>query len=127
LENYTRLDPTRRWTPRAIGEFLGVAGGGAQIVGGPAEAADQLERWFDEAGIDGFNITDPMPLRTFREFNRHVLPELRRRGRVRECYDGATYRERFHGAGQPRLRADHPGSRYRNLETLIETNELSEA
>jgi FMN-dependent oxidoreductase (nitrilotriacetate monooxygenase family) len=123
LEAYTKLDPTRRWTPRAIGEFLGIAGGGAEIVGGPAKAADQLERWFDEAGIDGFNITDPMPLKTYRDFNSHVLPELRRRGRVRESYDGATYREQFRGAGQPRLSTDHPGSRYRDPANFLDARE----
>ena len=127
LETYTRLDPSRRWTPRAIGEFLGIAGGGVEIVGGPVSAADQLERWFDEAGIDGFNITDPMPLRTFPDFNRHVLPELRRRGRVRERYDGATYRERFRGAGQPRLPYDHPGSRHRELGRLNDAQDLTSA
>jgi len=127
LETYTRLDPSRRWTPRAIGEFLGIAGGGADIVGGPVSAADQLERWFDEAGIDGFNITDPMPLRTFPDFNRHVLPELRRRGRVRERYDGVTYRERFRGAGQPRLSDDHPGSRHRELGRLNDAQDLTPA
>lgn len=115
LEIYTRLDPTRRWTPRAISEFLGLSGGGAEIVGGPARAADQLESWFDEAGIDGFNITDPMPLKTYPDFNRHVLPELHRRRRVRERCEGTTYRESFYGAGQQRAPDDHPASAYRNL------------
>jgi long-chain alkane monooxygenase len=126
LEMYTKLDPTRRWTPRAIGEFLGIAGGGAEIVGGPVKAADELERWFDEAGIDGFNITDPMPLKTFRDFNRHVLPQLRRRGRVRERYDGPTFREQFYGAQQPRLPSDHPGSRWRDLNYLTERQDKKE-
>ncbi|NTG04882.1 LLM class flavin-dependent oxidoreductase [Agrobacterium rhizogenes] len=112
LDLYTKLDPTTRWTPRAIGEFLGISGGGAQIVGGPQSAADQLEQWFDEAGIDGFNITDPAPLSTYRDFNQFLLPELRKRGRVRESYDGGTYRESLYGAGQTRLRADHPGHSY---------------
>lgn len=113
LEIYTRLDPARRWTPRAIGEFLGISGGGAEFVGGPAPVADQIERWFDEAGIDGFNITDPMPLKTYADFNAFVLPELRRRGRVRERYEGTTYRESFYGAGQKRAPDDHPASAYR--------------
>ncbi len=115
LDMYTRLDPTRRWTPRAIGEFLGLAGGGALIVGGPVTAADQLEEWFEEAGIDGFNLTDPMPLQTYPEFNAFVLPELRRRGRVRERYEGTTFRENLYGAGHRRLPDDHPASRHRDL------------
>lgn len=108
LDLYTKLDPTTRWTPRAIGEFLGIAGGGAKIVGGPVSAADQLEKWFDEADIDGFNLTDPMPLATYREFNAHVLPELRRRGRVRQSYEGSTYRESLYGEGRSTVRSDHP-------------------
>nr|WP_321985174.1 NtaA/DmoA family FMN-dependent monooxygenase [uncultured Lichenicoccus sp.] len=114
LDMYTRLDPGTRWTPRAIAEFLGVGGGGAMIIGGPATAADELERWFEEGGLDGFNLTDPMPLQTYPEFNRFVLPELRRRGRVRRTYDGTTLRENLYGAGRKRLPPDHPGSNYRH-------------
>jgi hypothetical protein len=73
LDMYTRLDPDKRWTPRAIAEFLGIGGGGAVIVGGPTTVADELERWFEEGGIDGFNMTDPMPLQTYPEFNQFVL------------------------------------------------------
>lgn len=92
-----------------------MAGGGAEIVAGPVRAADQLESWFDEAGIDGFNITDPMPLRSYRDLNAFVLPKMRRRGHVREHYDGTTYRESFYGAGQKRAPDDHPASANRRL------------
>ncbi|MET0747134.1 MAG: LLM class flavin-dependent oxidoreductase [Rhizobium sp.] len=118
LEMFTRLDPERVWTPRAIGEFLGLAGGGALIVGGPVSAADQLEKWFDEAGIDGFNLTDPFPLQTYREFNTFVLPELRRRGRARTAYDGTTFRESLFGVGNQRLPDSHPAGKRRNLASL---------
>jgi FMN-dependent oxidoreductase (nitrilotriacetate monooxygenase family) len=125
LDVYTRLDPTTRWTPRAIGEFLGLAGGGALIVGGPETAADQLEQWFDKAGIDGFNITDPAPLRTYSDFNRFLLPELQKRGRVRSSYDGATYRENLYGAGQARLRDDHPAHSYANRHSAASRPETA--
>ncbi|MGV8950513.1 MAG: LLM class flavin-dependent oxidoreductase [Cypionkella sp.] len=116
LEMYTKLDPDRRWTPRAIGEFLGIAGGGAEFVGGPAKVADEIEAWVDESGIDGFNVTDPMPLRSFADFGTYVLPELRRRGRARTGYEGSTYRENLYGAGQSRLRDDHPGHAFRRVQ-----------
>ncbi|KKC37978.1 5,10-methylene tetrahydromethanopterin reductase [Devosia epidermidihirudinis] len=117
LEMYTKLDPERRWTPRAIGEFLGIAGGGAEFVGSGNTVADEIEAWVDASGIDGFNITDPMPLRSFADFGTFVLPELRRRGRARTHYEGKTYRESLYGAGQPRLRSDHPGRAFRYSTT----------
>ncbi|MBL7253150.1 LLM class flavin-dependent oxidoreductase [Paractinoplanes lichenicola] len=113
LELFTTLDPTRRWTPRAIAEFVGVGGGGPVIVGSPATVADELERWIDEAGIDGFNIADPIPPVTFRDFTDLVVPELQRRGRVWTDYEGSTLRESFHGPGVTRVRPDHPAAQYR--------------
>ena len=117
LEVFTRLDPTRQWTPRAIAEFVGVSGGGPLFVGSPSQVSDQLERWMEEADIDGFNITDPVPPVTLRDFVDLVVPELQRRGRVWTRYEGDTLRESFLGPGQARLPADHPGAAYRRLLT----------
>lgn len=115
VEVFTRMDPTRTWTPRAIAEFVGVGGGGPVIVGTPATVADELERWIDVAGIDGFNIADPIPPAGIRDVVDLVVPELQRRGRVWADYpdDGGTLRERFHGSGQERVRDDHPAARFR--------------
>ncbi len=113
LEVFTRLDPSRRWTPRAIAEFVGVGGGGPVIVGSPSTVADALERWVDEAGIDGFNIADPVPPVTLRDFVDLVVPELQRRGRVWHDYAGDSLREYFQGAGQPRLPPQHPAAAWR--------------
>ncbi|MDX6741430.1 LLM class flavin-dependent oxidoreductase [Actinocorallia sp. A-T 12471] len=111
VELFTTLDPTRKWTPRAIGEFVGVGGGGPVLVGSPATVADELERWMDEADVDGFNVADPVPPTGHRDFVDLVVPELRRRSLVWSAYEGATLRERF--TGSPRLGEDHPGSRHR--------------
>ena len=111
VEVFTTLDPTRAWTPRAIGEFVGVGGGGPVMVGSPATVADELERWMDEADVDGFNIADPVPPAGHRDFVNLVVPELRRRGRVWPSYEGKTFRERF--TGRPRIGADHPAYAYR--------------
>lgn len=113
VEVFTKLDPTRTWTPRAIGEFVGVGGGGPLFIGSPATVADGLERWIEEAGVDGFNLADPVPPVTYRDFVDLVVPELRRRGRVWDRYEGATLREYFHGPGQARVRDDHPAAAYR--------------
>lgn len=111
LDAYTKLDPDTVWTPRLIGENLGLAGGGALIVGGPQRAADQLQDWFESSGVDGFNVTDAMPLENYAAINRWLLPELRRRGLARDSYAGSTYRENLFGAGRSRLSADHPAHR----------------
>lgn len=116
VEVFTKLDPTRTWTPRAIGEFVGVGGGGPVFVGSPATVADGLERWIDEAGVDGFNLADPVPPVTYRDFVDLVVPELRRRGRVWEDYEGSTLREHFRGVGHPRVADDHPAAAYRRAK-----------
>jgi alkanesulfonate monooxygenase SsuD/methylene tetrahydromethanopterin reductase-like flavin-dependent oxidoreductase (luciferase family) len=113
VELFTTLDPTRRWTPREIARFVGVGGGGPVIVGSPQTVADELERWIDEADIDGFNIADPVPPVTLRDTVDLVVPELQRRGRVWREYEGSTLREYLQGPGQQRVRDDHPAAAYR--------------
>jgi len=115
VEVFTRLDPTRTWTPRALAEFVGVGGGGPVFVGSPATVADQLTEWVELSGVDGFNIADPVPPVTFRDFVDLAVPELQRRGLVWAEYEGETLRERFHGVGQKRVRSDHPAAAYRTV------------
>ncbi|MFD7133050.1 LLM class flavin-dependent oxidoreductase [Streptomyces sp. NPDC059894] len=113
VEVFTRLDPTRTWTPREIADFVGVGGGGPVVVGSPSTVADELERWIDAAGVDGFNIADPVTPVTLRDFVDLVVPELQRRGRVWTEYEGGTLREYLGRPGHPRLPADHPGAAHR--------------
>lgn len=113
VEGFTRLDPTRTWTPRALAEFVGVGGGGPVIVGSPATVADELERWVEEADLDGFNIADPVPPVSLRDFVDLVVPELQRRGRVWREYEGETLREYFRGPGEPRVPDTHPAAAHR--------------
>jgi long-chain alkane monooxygenase len=117
VDAFTRRDPTRRWTPREIGEFVAVSGGGPLFVGSPPQIADELERWMDQAEIDGFNIADPVPPVTLRDFVDLVVPELQRRGRVWARYEGDSLRESLLGAGQVRIRDDHPAARHRRVST----------
>jgi FMN-dependent oxidoreductase (nitrilotriacetate monooxygenase family) len=117
VEAFTRRDPTRQWTPRQIGEFVAVSGGGPLFVGSPQQIADELERWMDEAEVDGFNIADPVPPATLRDFVDLVVPELQRRGRVWIDYEGHSLRESLLGAGQVRIRDDHPAAGYRGAPT----------
>jgi FMN-dependent oxidoreductase (nitrilotriacetate monooxygenase family) len=98
----------RQWTFRDMCEYLKLASVAPLIVGTPAQVADELERWIDEGDIDGFNLIPIDQPGTFADFVDLVVPELRRRGRARERYDGSTLRENLYGSGQRRLPSDHP-------------------
>lgn len=76
------------------------------VVGTPKEIVDQMEHWVDSDGADGFNITPTHLPGAFDDFAEMILPELRRRGRFREEYEGSTLRENL---GVPT-----PESRYAN-------------
>ncbi|WP_250213735.1 LLM class flavin-dependent oxidoreductase [Acrocarpospora catenulata] len=116
LANFTKLDPSRRWTPRQVAEYMALAGFGPFVVGSPAQVADELERWCEQAGIDGFNLVDIIPGQSFREFGELVMPELVARGRRPDPASGKTgltLRERIFGGGMARVRDDHPAARHR--------------
>ena len=75
--------------------------------------ADELERWMDESGCDGFNLVPVTQPHGFAEFADLVVPELQRRGRMPSHYAGQTLRERHFGVGQQRLDSKHVA--YRSL------------
>lgn len=84
------------------------------VAGTPSVVADEIERWLDEDGIDGINLRQYHSFDTARDFGELVVPELRRRGRLREGYvPGETLRERIFGPGRARLPSTHFGARYR--------------
>lgn len=49
------------WTPRKIGSMMGMGLNATSPVGTAAEVADVLERWMDEADLDGFNLQRELP------------------------------------------------------------------
>lgn len=55
--------------------------------------ADALKESFVAYGADGFNIMSPILPSGLEDFVTLVLPELRKRGCVRQDYQGATLRE----------------------------------
>ncbi|KAK7973415.1 xenobiotic compound family monooxygenase [Apiospora saccharicola] len=101
------------WTKRRIVEYLSLGGLMAKAVGGPKTVADELERWVEVAGVDGFNLAHITNPGSFEDIIEFLLPELRARGLfgvdVKE--EGATAREVF--VGSRRLPEDHPGSKYK--------------
>src|SRR5690606_30676170 len=83
------------------------------VAGTPKVVADEIELWLDEAGIDGINLRQYHSFDTARDFAELVVPELRRRGRLRE--EGAaptSLRDRLFDRGD-RLPDNHIGTRYR--------------
>ncbi|MEZ2410326.1 LLM class flavin-dependent oxidoreductase [Bosea sp. RCC_152_1] len=75
--------------------YLRIAGarGHWQIIGTPAQIADELEHHFVSGGADGFNIMPPQLPGGLDDFIELVVPELRRRGLFREAYEGTTLRD----------------------------------
>ena len=116
---------------KTIAEFLSTMSGFHRqpfmAVGSPADVADEIESWLDEHDIDGINLVQYHSPDTASDFIEFAVPELRRRGRLREAYTpGETLRERVHGAG-PRVAETHPAARFRggrDLEVAIESERL---
>jgi FMN-dependent oxidoreductase (nitrilotriacetate monooxygenase family) len=61
------------------------------FVGSPVTVADQMQRWFEDRALDGYNIRVGHPDQ-FRRFTGEVLPILRERGLVRDEYEADTLR-----------------------------------
>ncbi|WP_428419479.1 LLM class flavin-dependent oxidoreductase [Methylibium sp.] len=110
LAAFSQADPARRWTVRDAAEFIGLGGRGPVIVGGPQQVADELERWVDETGIDGFNLTYALAHETMRDVVELVVPELQRRGRYATEYTPGPLRHKLFGRGA-RLAPQHAARR----------------
>ncbi|KAF4541789.1 Luciferase-like protein [Lasiodiplodia theobromae] len=105
-----------KWTKKVLAEHLIVGGLGGTIVGTPERVADELERWVEEADVDGFNIAYAIMPQSFTDVIDLLIPELRRRGTFWDGYPfppGTTLRETLSGVRGQKLPADdHPASRY---------------
>ena len=111
LNLFTKLDPTRKWTPADIANHMSIGGVEPVLVGSPETVADEIERWVDEGDLDGINLSYAVTPHDIEAFVDTVVPELQRRGRVWKEYEGETLREYVAGPGNRRLSPTHPGSR----------------
>jgi len=107
LDYFQKVDPKRSWTMEDIGRYMSVGSINPKIIGSPQTVADELERWMEEADVDGFNLVPVVQPGGFRDFVELVVPELQRRGRMRTSYDGATLRANFFQEGADRLPPNH--------------------
>lgn len=113
VDYFLKLDPSKQWTPRDIGEYLAIGGTSPVIVGGPETVANTLLSWVEETGVDGFNLAPAVKFQDIKNFAEYVVPELQRRGLMRTAYEGTTLREHLFGQGHIRLPDDHPATQYR--------------
>ncbi|WP_128475934.1 LLM class flavin-dependent oxidoreductase [Halorussus pelagicus] len=109
INAFTKNDPDRDWTVEEVAEFAGLGSTSPVVVGNPEQVADVLQHWYEDVGVDGFNVKEIVRPGTLRDFVDMVVPELRERGLVREGYEGETLRENlFEKEGRTGLAEDHP-------------------
>lgn len=87
-----RIIETKRPTVRELLGYLAAGGGHATFIGTPEQIADEIERWVDGGGADGFNLMPPALPAGVDDFVDQVVPVLQERGRFRTGYDAATLR-----------------------------------
>lgn len=100
------------WNKTRIVDYLLLGGMMPKVVGSGKIVVDQLEKWAEEADVDGFNLSHATNPGSFEDIIEFVIPELQRRGlfrpKMEECL---TARGSFFG--QSALLPEHYGSRFR--------------
>ena len=96
-------------TVREWGEALAIGGAANVVTGSPTTVADELERWQQETGVDGFNLAYTVMPECFEDFVTLVVPELQRRGCLKQSYTPGTLRQKLFSDGD-RLQAPHPAA-----------------
>lgn len=104
----------KAWTVRDVIRKRSIGGLGPVLVGGPQTVADELERWVDEGGVDGFNLAYAVTPASTTDFIDFVVPELRRRGRAQTDYAPGPLREKLLGDPNGRVRDSHPAAQWRS-------------
>ena len=83
---------------------------GQFLTGTPEQIADALQEW-QEAGVDGFNLTYSVTPGTFVDFIDGVVPVLQARDLMQKEYSPESLRQKIFGF--PRLPERHPAAAYR--------------
>ncbi|MDR3508590.1 MAG: LLM class flavin-dependent oxidoreductase [Caulobacteraceae bacterium] len=104
VEMARRENLTIRQLAQRVGSY-----GGLAFVGTASTIADEMQRWLDEEGSDGFNIMFPYLPQGLDDFVEQVVPELQSRGIFRTEYEGATLRENL-GLARPANRFFEPAA-----------------
>jgi len=112
VDRFTIADPDRVWTIGEVAEFVGIGGAGPLIVGSPRRVADELEKWMEDTGVDGFNLMYTVMPECMTDFVGLVVPELQQRGVYKADYTPGTLREKLLG-GAARTSLPHPSAVFR--------------
>ncbi len=95
LSNVQALRSGPALTKRGFAERLSLGGRQTPVVGSPAEVADAMQGWVDEADLDGFVLARTVTPECFVDFVDLVVPELQRRGVYKTAYAEGTLREKL--------------------------------
>lgn len=103
-----------KWTPRSLGNFQAIGGSGTFIAGSAATVADEMERWINVGGVDGFNVGHVVVPGAWEDVVDLLIPELERRGYNQDYpVENGTARENLYATpGDAKVRKDHPGSKF---------------
>lgn len=83
---------------------------GFEAVGTPGEIADRLHEWSKAGMVDGFTVLPPLVPENVDAFVDDVIPELRKRGLIRDKYEGTTLREHLGFPKPPHPEAQAAGA-----------------
>ncbi|OQN98883.1 hypothetical protein B0A48_15229 [Cryoendolithus antarcticus] len=102
-----------KWTKKLVLQHLAISGAHERAIGSPTTVANILQKWVDEAQIDGFHISYATTPGTFEAIVKYLWLELRKRGVLQENYAGTSMRENYlTDGGGPKVRGWHPASRH---------------
>jgi FMN-dependent oxidoreductase (nitrilotriacetate monooxygenase family) len=93
-----RENLTVRQLAQRLGGYSGLA-----MAGTAKTIADEMEKWLETEGSDGFTVMFPYLPGGLSDFVERVVPELQRRGLFRRDYEGATLRDHL-GLPRPKNR-----------------------
>jgi FMN-dependent oxidoreductase (nitrilotriacetate monooxygenase family) len=105
---WVALARRERLTVRQLAKRAAESGTG-EMVGTPADIADEMEAWFRGEACDGFIVVFYSVPDGYDDFVSLVVPELQKRGLFRTRYEGATLRDNI-GLPQPVHRSRHRAS-----------------
>jgi FMN-dependent oxidoreductase (nitrilotriacetate monooxygenase family) len=112
------LGPDAPTVRQVLEEFRANGVMGKPFLGTPEQIVDQAEAMIEETGADGFLVQPEFDGGHDRFFTR-VLPEMRRRGLLKDELPGDTLREHLFGEGNVLLPDTHPGAAFRVEPSLV--------